>query len=233
MARNLAAKGSGSAPGNSRDQVAHTDHVITVATVSLAPWLQTLVNEALATWIPRAAVVPMGREEIIANGAVEVVIVGPAADGPAALPELRLLRSQGYINTVLLLTTVDADSGDSEHVELTRLGARCCALTDGFAERLAALASMTTNKTLPLTDTLIAGLRGEVDETRNLLALAEVARRLPHAMNNPLSALLAEAQLLELEELTPDHREATERIVDLARRVIGLVRELQQAQQRR
>ncbi|MHB1223680.1 MAG: histidine kinase dimerization/phospho-acceptor domain-containing protein [Gemmatimonadaceae bacterium] len=80
--------------------------------------------------------------------------------------------------------------------------------------------------------TAVTALHGELAETRRLLALAEVARRLPHALNNPLSALLAEAQLLELEELAPEQREATERIVQLARRVIVLVRELQLAQPR-
>lgn len=46
-----------------------------------------------------------------------------------------------------------------------------------------------------------------------------------HTLNNPLAALLAELQLLEMEELTPDHRESVERCIDLCRRVIGIVRE--------
>jgi hypothetical protein len=41
-----------------------------------------------------------------------------------------------------------------------------------------------------------------------------------------LAALLAEAQLLELETLTPDHRESVERIIELSRRVIEVVRGL-------
>ena len=48
---------------------------------------------------------------------------------------------------------------------------------------------------------------------------------LQHSLNNPLAALLAELQLLELEELSPDHRESVERAIDLCRRVISLVRE--------
>ena len=48
---------------------------------------------------------------------------------------------------------------------------------------------------------------------------------LQHSLNNPLAALLAELQLLELEELEPAHREAVERAIGLCRRVIVLVRE--------
>lgn len=48
---------------------------------------------------------------------------------------------------------------------------------------------------------------------------------LQHSLNNPLAALLAELQLLELEDLSPEHREAVERAIGLTRRVIGIVRE--------
>lgn len=48
---------------------------------------------------------------------------------------------------------------------------------------------------------------------------------LQHSLNNPLAALLAELQLLELEELSKEHREAVERAIGLTRRVIGIVRE--------
>lgn len=44
-------------------------------------------------------------------------------------------------------------------------------------------------------------------------------------MNNPLAALLAELQLLEMEELTAEHRESVERAIGLTRRLIQIVRE--------
>ena len=44
-------------------------------------------------------------------------------------------------------------------------------------------------------------------------------------MNNPLAALLAELQLLEMEPLAPDHRESVERAIGLTRRLIVIVRE--------
>jgi signal transduction histidine kinase len=48
-----------------------------------------------------------------------------------------------------------------------------------------------------------------------------------HQLNNPLAALLAEAQLLGMEpELGAEQRAAAARITELTRRVIALVREL-------
>ena len=40
------------------------------------------------------------------------------------------------------------------------------------------------------------------------------------------TALLAEAQLLEMEPLAPDHREAVRRIIDLSRRLAAILRRL-------
>lgn len=48
---------------------------------------------------------------------------------------------------------------------------------------------------------------------------------LQHSLNNPLAGLLAELQLLEMEELTPEQREAVARCLGLCRRVIQIVRE--------
>jgi signal transduction histidine kinase len=48
-----------------------------------------------------------------------------------------------------------------------------------------------------------------------------------HALNNPLAALLAEAQLLAMETtLDPEHRAAVDRMTELVRRLIALVRGL-------
>ena len=49
-----------------------------------------------------------------------------------------------------------------------------------------------------------------------------------HQLNNPLAALLAEAQLLRTEPgLTPDHEAAVDRMIDIMRRIIALVRDLE------
>ena len=51
-------------------------------------------------------------------------------------------------------------------------------------------------------------------------------KSLQHSLNNPLTALLAEAQLLELEPLAEEQQRAVARIVELARRVIAVSRRL-------
>lgn len=51
------------------------------------------------------------------------------------------------------------------------------------------------------------------------------AKSLQHTLNNPLAGLLAELQLLEMDQLTPDQREGVERSIALVRRLITIVRE--------
>lgn len=65
------------------------------------------------------------------------------------------------------------------------------------------------------------------DPGQRLRALQREAARIQHEINNPLSALLAEAQLLTLEpSLAAEHRVAVEHLIELTRRVISRVREL-------
>ncbi|MEP7087993.1 MAG: histidine kinase dimerization/phospho-acceptor domain-containing protein [Gemmatimonadota bacterium] len=59
------------------------------------------------------------------------------------------------------------------------------------------------------------------DDLQHLTALVQ------HSLNNPLAALLAEAQLLGMETtLDPEHRAAVDRMTELVRRLITLVRDL-------
>jgi signal transduction histidine kinase len=66
----------------------------------------------------------------------------------------------------------------------------------------------------------------ELRRVRRQFALGEAARSAQHDLNNPLTALMAEVQLLELEALAVEHRAAVRRIVELARRVAGVARRL-------
>ncbi|MFL5561798.1 MAG: histidine kinase dimerization/phospho-acceptor domain-containing protein [Gemmatimonadaceae bacterium] len=75
------------------------------------------------------------------------------------------------------------------------------------------------------TDELTAA-RDELRRTQRLLAAGEIALGLQHSMNNPLTAVLAEAQLLEMEALPPDAMTAVRRIIESTRRLVALVRRL-------
>jgi signal transduction histidine kinase len=59
-------------------------------------------------------------------------------------------------------------------------------------------------------------------ETQRLTAIVQ------HQLNNPLAALLAEAQLLRSEPgLGREHGAAVDRMIDITRRMIALVRDLE------
>ena len=64
----------------------------------------------------------------------------------------------------------------------------------------------------------------ELRRVRAQFVLGDASRTLQHAFNNPLTALLAEAQLLELEPLGEEPRAAVSRILELARRLVTLSR---------
>jgi signal transduction histidine kinase len=78
----------------------------------------------------------------------------------------------------------------------------------------------------PLADAQLGAPARELRRVRAQIALAESARMVQHALNNPLTALLAEAQLLELEPLEAEARAAAARLVELARRVAAAARRL-------
>lgn len=69
----------------------------------------------------------------------------------------------------------------------------------------------------------------ELSRVRAQYALGEAARTLQHAFNNPLTALLAEAQLLEGEAMDDEHRAALARILELTRRLVTVSRRLEVA----
>lgn len=61
-----------------------------------------------------------------------------------------------------------------------------------------------------------------MDQSSNRAKLAEIR----HMLNNPLTALLTEAQLLQLEELPEEQKQSVDRIVELCRRTIDAVKQL-------
>lgn len=67
--------------------------------------------------------------------------------------------------------------------------------------------------------------RADVDDS--LTVVQKNAAHLQHQMNNPLAALLAEGQLLSMDPgLQGEQRESVERMIELTRRVISLVRSM-------
>lgn len=145
-----------------------------------------------------------------------LVAVGALSSGSESI--VRDLRARGYANAIILV----ADSPEMlPAAALALLGVQRTIATENMAlvlpsvltkvleSQAAVKASETGRRTL-------ASLR----RLQAVVASGQIAARLQHRLNNPLAALLAEAQLLELEALAPDHATSVRRIIELCRRVI-------------
>jgi signal transduction histidine kinase len=76
-----------------------------------------------------------------------------------------------------------------------------------------------------------ARLRAEVEEyEKKLTDAAALVARVRHEINNPLAALLGQAQLLLREELSERARKRAETIESQARRIEAIVGELREVQ---
>jgi len=183
------------------------------------------LQEALLTLFPGATVqlVDTGIERGFPE-AVDCAVID-ACDERVGTDVLRTLRARGYDGAAVLLVDPVRGRSDADVATSDRLGARYCSLDGDVVTPLAtAITDSLRSQSDSQTESAIPlkALR----QTQRLLAAGELATRLQHSINNPLAALLAEAQLLELEPLASDHRASVERIIELSRRVISVVRAL-------
>ena len=72
--------------------------------------------------------------------------------------------------------------------------------------------------------TLVAEYEGQIDQ------IAELVARVRHEINNPLTGILGQAQLLLREDLSEKSRKRVETIEKLTRRLADTVAELRQVQ---
>ena len=156
---------------------------------------------------------------------VDCAVVDATVNGSDGVAVLRRLRARGYEGAAVLLTDPAREDGPADAVSADRLGARYCALAGNVLTPLA-VAIAEAVKVQDGGESAPGSVLRALRQTQRLMAAGELAMRLQHSLNNPLAALLAEAQLLELEPLPPDHKESVERIIELSRRVIDVVRAL-------
>lgn len=137
-------------------------------------------------------------------------VVRPAGDS------LRLLRARGFRAPIVVVTPAPDDSDLRSMAD--PLGASCVSRSDASA--------------IELGTALVTALGSDSSESpelvqlRRTFAAGQVALSLQHGINNPLAALLAETQLLQLEDLTSEQRASADRMVELCRRIVSLVRRL-------
>lgn len=194
--------------------------------------LEALVRVVAPDAVVSHAAQPMAPANAPAADAVIVDLCCAPASDPGALDEeraspaveaVRRLRAGGFTGQVIVISEEMATPDDAAGDELTRLGA-----TVASPARLAGLlaAALTAALEPRAGDAGAATLLAQVARTRQLLSAGEIAIGLQHSMNNPLAAILAESQLLEMDALSPEQREAVSRIVALCRRMTAVVRRL-------
>lgn len=166
----------------------------------------------LGALVPRARIARLAAGPVSRPPDAGAVVLDAASGG---MDMARRLRAAGYEGALVLAT--QSSMSDDAQAEAARLGVAECREGEELGACLAQALS-----TIPDGSSMGEALR----QSRRLLAAGTVALRLQHAINNPLAALLAEAQLLEMDELNEEQKAAVRRMVELCRRVNALVREL-------
>jgi len=207
----------------------HTHGSLTLACVADQSSAAAALNEALAALFPAATIISVdtGAERFVPDG-VDCAVVDATVNGMDGVDVLRGLRARGFAGAAVLVVDQAKPPKAGDDASVARLGARRCSLDGSTLTSLAVavadalLVEGDAEQATGSTQAAVKALR----QTQRLMAAGELAMRLQHSINNPLAALLAEAQLLELEALPPDHRQAVERIIELCRRVVDVVRAL-------
>jgi signal transduction histidine kinase len=200
-----------------------TSTPVTVRLISSLPRVVSLVREALALSLPSAAFDATNPSDLVTQRLPtdDCLLVDATTDVGAATDVIRRLRAGGVPSALVVLV-------ESRDVMLASrvagLGAvEQVALADAPRALGAAVeSSLGSGERTAVFD----AVRDELRRMQRLVAAGEVALGLQHAINNPLTAVLAEAQLLEMESLPEEQATAVRRIVENTRRVVQLVRKL-------
>ena len=182
----------------------------------------SVLRAQLAMVLPQATVTTSDSSSLtegaMPEADVAVVAIGSVTQ-QAPADALRLLRARGFGGPIVIVSASPDESG--LHVLMHSLGAVGVsrAVVDGAPTELGAAV-------IGALGTRSSAASAQLTHARRVFAAGQVALSLQHGINNPLAALLAEAQLLQLEELTSEQRASVDRMVELCRRVVALVRRL-------
>jgi signal transduction histidine kinase len=168
-----------------------------------ADFAQT-VHGVLAAQLPGAGCDRLEAEELRMRPMAAALVIDGRADREAATHVVRRVRAMGFTGGLLVVY-----DGDGAHNE--QLGARAVAFGRLGHELLPRMGE---------------ALIDVVMRARRLVAAGEVALHLQHSLNNPLAGLLAEAQLMQLDDSTAEQRESIDRMIALCRRMVDVTRSL-------
>ena len=196
---------------------------LSVRLISPSPQIANLVRESLAVSLPSASFDATAPNDLVTGRLPtdDCFVVDATSDLAGGAEVLRRLRAGGVRSAFVLLVEA-RDAALASRV--AGLGAvEQVAIADaprGLGTSVEA--SLGSGERTAVFDSV----RDELRRTQRLVAAGEVALGLQHAINNPLTAVLAEAQLLEMESLPEEQATAVRRIVENTRRVVQLVRKL-------
>ena len=199
-----------------------TTGTFSIACVTTSPELALVARESVAGALPRATFSTVD-PAAIAPGKTPVAdcYLVDGRDAGAAMHVIRRLRAGGATGVVMLLVEERDET----------LGARVAGF--GALEQLT-LAELPRSFATALERAVggegwtpaLTPVRDELRRTQRLAAAGEIALGLQHSMNNALTAVLAEAQLLGMEKLPADAATSVQRIIDNTRKLVQLVRGL-------
>jgi signal transduction histidine kinase len=133
--------------------------------------------------------------------------------------QARIARATGFTAGIVVLgRPADADEHAAFSAQGTGFADPAASAEDFAASIRAALNLGADGRPEPISP--------EVNRVRRLIAAGEIACTLQHALNNPLTALMTEIQLLQLDAPNIETRAAAGRMLDLVRRVIDTSRSL-------
>lgn len=192
-----------------------------IGLVSASQPIIALVRESIAAALPTATLENNAPDAAAKFADCSLVFVDATDDAVVAGETARRLRA-GSSQSALAFIVNTRDE------KLAKGGAAIGALEQIEVKALAPAMASTIERAVAAngwTDDLAAA-RDQLRRTQRLLAAGEIALGLQHAMNNPLTSVLAEAQLLEMEPLPAETATAVRRIIDSTRRLVALVRKL-------
>jgi signal transduction histidine kinase len=199
--------------------VASGKHIAILLLTEAEDRAQVLTGQ-LALVLPRASIRTID-VSVLSEGPlpeVSAALIDAGAVARGAIDALRLLRARGFDGPIVVVSGVPDDVTLRESAR--SLGAICIART------IVETSPLELGSALALAVAGNANVSSELAYARRVFAAGQVALSLQHSINNPLAALLAEAQLLQLEELSTEQRASVDRIVELSRRIVALVRRL-------
>ena len=196
-------------------------HVVCISTdVYASAALQAAVSAILPDARVEAADTSIVRGVPDADGVI--VAVGRLYSVGTSL--VRELRARGFERPIILV--VESLAG-ADHRGLSRLGVPAILAEADLALQLpAALLGLFAEDARMRGSAHGRAITSSLRRLQATIAAGEMARGLQHKLNNPLAALLAEAQLLEIESLPAEPHAAVGRIVELCRRVIDVSRSI-------